>query len=71
MPENEAPERPRGQRLANADVGLRKARFMHLVRRARKAVDGEPRLTADELRELAGIFGTAADQWDQAGREAS
>ena len=65
MPENEAPERPR-TRPENAEIGRRRARFTYLLRAARKAVDGEPRLTGDELRALAGVFGTAAESWDRA-----
>jgi hypothetical protein len=57
MPESTAPERPVP---AGAELGRRRARFTYLMRAARKAVDGEPRLTPDELRALAGIYGEAA-----------
>ena len=50
----------REQWAAKTEAGRRKARFTYLMRAARKAVDGEPRLTPDELRALAGVFGTAA-----------
>lgn len=34
----------------------RRARFVHLLNRARKAVEGEPRLTEDERAEIARIW---------------
>jgi hypothetical protein len=61
MPENEAPERPRtGAEIT--EPARRRARFTYLMRHARKAVDGDPKLTPDELRALAGIYGQAAGE---------
>ncbi len=51
----------RAQWAAKTEAGRRKARFTYLMRRARAAVEGEPKLTPDELRALAGVYGTAAD----------
>jgi hypothetical protein len=50
----------REQWAARTETARRIARFNKLLERARAAVDGEPRLTPDELRQLAGVFGTAA-----------
>jgi hypothetical protein len=41
--------------------GRRRARFSFAVQRANRIIDGDPKLTADELRELAAMYAGAAE----------
>lgn len=56
--------RPPGQHgrdRAWNEAGRRRARFTFLMRRARATVEGDPKLTPDEWRELAAVYGQAAE----------
>ena len=55
------PGQPRAHMVSIGQVGRRRARFSFLVQRCSKAVETEPKLTADEYRELAAIFTRAAE----------
>jgi hypothetical protein len=46
---------------AKTEPARRRARFTHLKRHAIKMVEGQPRLTAEELKALAAIFADAAE----------
>jgi hypothetical protein len=57
-----ASQRPltREEWAARTEIPRRRARFKRLLDRARRDVERDPRLTADELAELAAIYGRAA-----------
>jgi hypothetical protein len=63
LPESTAPENTARPPVPRGAVGRRRARFTYLMRAARKAVEADPKLTPDELRALAGIYGQAAEDW--------
>lgn len=55
------PGQPRAHMVSIGVEGRRRARFSFAVQRANRIIDGDPKLTADELRELAAMYAGAAE----------